>query len=102
MSSPKPILLAVAFSLLAAGCGYADPGASASGGGPVAGTVIPTATPSPIATPSPSPGGDDFNAGKGLPVVTLPDGLKYIDLVAGSGAQPGKGDTMSSIDITAS
>jgi peptidylprolyl isomerase len=95
VSSPKPILLAVAFSLLVAGCGYADPGASASGGGPVAGTTIPTATPSPTPTPSPSPGGDDFNAGKGIKPVTLPDGLQYIDLVAGTGKQPAKGDTIS-------
>jgi peptidylprolyl isomerase len=54
---------------------------------------VPTPTPSPSA--SPSPGGDDFNAGKDLPVVTLPDGLKYIDLADGTGAQPAKGDTIS-------
>jgi FKBP-type peptidyl-prolyl cis-trans isomerase len=35
---------------------------------------------------TPSPGTDDFNAGAGLPVVTYPDGLKYIDLTAGTGA----------------
>ena len=95
MILPRPLLLAVAFGLLAAGCGYAPPGGSASSGGPTAGTDIPTAIPSPTLVPSPSPGGDDFNAGLGLPVVTLPDGLKYIDLVAGTGAQPNKGDTIS-------
>ncbi len=95
MTVARPLLLAVAFSLLAAGCGYADPGGSASTGGPAAGTDVPTAIPSPTPSLSPSPGGDDFNAGQGLPVVTLPDGLRYIDLVAGSGAQPGKGDTIS-------
>jgi len=91
----RPLLLAVAFSLLVAGCGYPDPGAGASSGGPGAGTDIPTPTPSPSPSVSPSPGGDDFNAGKGLPVVTLPYGLKYIDIVAGSGAKPAKGDTIS-------
>jgi peptidylprolyl isomerase len=86
------LLLAVAACLLVAGCGYADPGTTASTGGQ-AGTDLPTPTPSP--TPSPSPGGDDFNAGQGLAVVTLPDGLKYTDLVVGTGAQPAKGDTIS-------
>lgn len=95
MTVPRPLLLAIAFGLLAAGCGYAPPGGSASSGGPTAGTDVPTAIPSPTLVPSPSPGGDDFNAGQGLPVVTLPDGLKYIDLVAGTGAQPNKGDTIS-------
>jgi peptidylprolyl isomerase len=88
----RPLLLVVAACLLVAGCGYPDPGTSAATGG-VAGTDVPTPTPSP--SPSPSPGGDDFNAGKGLPVVTLPDGLKYIDLVAGTGAKPNKGDTIT-------
>jgi FKBP-type peptidyl-prolyl cis-trans isomerase FkpA len=88
----RPLLLAVAACLLIAGCGYPDPGTTASTGG-AAGTDLPTPTPSP--TPSPSPGADDFNAGAGLPVVTLPDGLKYIDLVAGTGKSPAKGDTIS-------
>ncbi len=95
MRAPRPLLLAIAFSVLVAGCGYPDPGASASSGGPAAGTDIPTPTPSPTPSVSPSPGGDDFNAGKGLQVVTLPDGLKYIDIVAGSGAKPGTGDTIT-------
>ena len=88
----RPLLLAVAACLLIAGCGYPDPGSTAATGG-TAGTDVPTPTPSPSA--SPSPGGDDFNAGKCLPVVTLPDGLKYIDLTIGTGKQPVKGDTIS-------
>lgn len=92
MTARRPLLLILAACLLVAACGYADPGVSASTGG-VAGTELPTPTPSP--SPSPSPGGDDFNAGKGLPVVTLPDGLKYVDLVTGTGARPNKGDTIS-------
>jgi peptidylprolyl isomerase len=94
----RPFLLALAASLLIAACGYPDPGSTASSGGQ-AGTDVPTPTPSPSPSPSPSaspsPGADDFNAGKGLPVVTLPDGLKFIDLVAGTGATPAKGDTIS-------
>ena len=92
MTPRGSLLLAAAACLLIAGCGYPDPGTTASTGG-AAGTDVPTAVPSP--TPSASPGGDDFNAGSGLPVVTLPDGLKYIDLVPGTGAQPSKGDTIS-------
>ena len=95
MRPPRLLLLAIAFSVLMAGCGYPDPGATASGGGPGAGTTVPTDTPSPTPTVSPSPGGDDFKAGAGLPVVTLPDGLKYIDIVAGTGAQPNKGDSIT-------
>ena len=94
MRVARPLLLALAVGVLAAGCGYADPSATGSGG-PQAGTTIPTATPSPSPSVSPSPGGDDFSAGTGLPVVTLPDGLKYIDILAGSGKQPAKGDTIS-------
>jgi len=90
----RPILLAIAFSVLLAGCGYPDPG-SAGSGGPMAGTDVPTAVPSPTPSVSPSPGGDDFNAGAGLPVVTLPDGLKYIDIVPGTGTQPKKGDSIT-------
>lgn len=95
MTAPRPLLLAIALGVLVAGCGYPDPGASASSGGPAAGTDVPTAIPSPTPSVSPSPGGDDFNAGAGLPVVTLPDGLKYIDIVAGTGAQPKKGDSIT-------
>jgi peptidylprolyl isomerase len=82
-------------SVLVAGCGYADPGATAGSGGQAAGTDVPTAVPSPTPNVSPSPGGDDFKAGAGLPVVTLPDGLKYIDIVAGTGAQPSKRDSIT-------
>jgi peptidylprolyl isomerase len=76
--------------MLVGACGYADPGSAAAGTGPVAGTD--TSTPTPSA--SPSAGADDFNAGAGLPTVTLPDGLKYIDLKVGSGPKPAKGDTI--------
>jgi FKBP-type peptidyl-prolyl cis-trans isomerase len=60
-----------------AACGYPDPYASAA---PIA-----NESPAPQATVSPSAGADDFNAGAGLPVVTYPDGLKYIDLKVGTG-----------------
>jgi peptidylprolyl isomerase len=99
VTAPRPLLLAIAFGVLVAGCGYPDPGASASSGGPPAGTNVPTPTPSPTPVVSPSPGGDDFNAGKGLPVVTLPDGLKYIDIVVGTGAKPNSGDSIT-VDYT--
>jgi FKBP-type peptidyl-prolyl cis-trans isomerase FkpA len=66
-------MLAGAFALGA--CGYADPYASSG----------PVANESPGLNVSPSPGSDDFNAGTGLPVVTYPDGLKYIDLTVGTG-----------------
>jgi peptidylprolyl isomerase len=93
VTGSRSLFLAIALSVLVAGCGYPDPGSSSSG--PAAGTSVPTATPSPTPSASPSPGGDDFNAGAGLPVVTLPDGLKYIDVVAGPGPQPKKGDTIT-------
>lgn len=64
-------------ALAVAACGYPDPYASAA---PIA-----NESPVPQATVSPSPGTDDFNAGAGLPVVTYPDGLKYIDLKVGTG-----------------
>ncbi len=67
------VALAVAFALAA--CGYADPYATS-------GQV---ANESP-GTVSPSPGTDDCNAGNGLPAVTYPDGLKYIELTVGTGA----------------
>ena len=60
-----------------AACGYSDPYASNA---PIA-----NESPGPVASPSPSPGTDDFNAGAGLPVVTFPDGLKYVDLKVGTG-----------------
>jgi FKBP-type peptidyl-prolyl cis-trans isomerases 1 len=65
-------------ALAVSACGYADPYTTS---GPVA-----NESPLPSPTPSPSPGADDFNAGAGLPVVTYPDGLKYIDLKVGTGA----------------
>ncbi|HEY8680050.1 MAG TPA: FKBP-type peptidyl-prolyl cis-trans isomerase [Candidatus Dormibacteraeota bacterium] len=95
MRPPRPLLLAIAFGVLVAGCGYPDPGATAGSGGLGAGTTVPTEKPSPTPIVSPSPGGDDFNAGAGLPVVTLPDGLRYIDIAAGTGAKPGKGDSIT-------
>jgi FKBP-type peptidyl-prolyl cis-trans isomerase FkpA len=66
-------MLAGAFALAA--CGYADPYATS-------GQV---ANESPAINVSPSPGTDDFNAGNGLPVVTYPNGLKYIELTVGTG-----------------
>ena len=92
MSVRRSVLLAVLSCLLVVACGYADPGTTAATGG-AAGTDVPTPTPSP--SPSASPGGDDFNAGAGLPVVTLPDGLKYIDLTVGTGKAPAKGDSIT-------
>jgi hypothetical protein len=72
----------------AAACGYPDPYTST---GPVA-----NESPGPTAAPSPSPGVDDFNAGAGLTPVTYPDGLKYIDLVVGSGAaSPVRGENVT-------
>lgn len=67
------LTLAGVFALAA--CGYADPYANS-------GSV---ANESPGLNVSPSPGVDDFNAGSGLPVVTYPDGLKYVDLNVGTG-----------------
>ena len=64
-------------ALALAACGYPDPYSSTP---PVA-----NESPGPVASPSPSPGADDFNAGAGLPLVTYPDGLNYIDLKVGAG-----------------
>ena len=66
-------MLAGAFALAA--CGYSDPYASAGA----------VANESPGLNVSPSPGTDSCNDGAGLPVVTYPDGLKYVDLVVGTG-----------------
>ena len=73
----KGRLFAAAFAafLVTAACGYADPYA---GGGPVANESPARGTP--------TPGVDDFHAGDGLTPVTLPDGLKYIELTKGTGA----------------
>jgi hypothetical protein len=65
-------------ALAASACGYPDPYTT---NGPVA-----NVSPGPLPSPTPSPGADDFNSGAGLPVVTFPDGLKYIDLKVGTGA----------------
>ena len=73
-------------------CGYSDPYAST---GPIANESA-----GPSAAVSPSPGADDFNAGGGLssclrtaspPCITYPDGLRVVDLTAGTGdvAKPG-------------
>lgn len=78
------VLALTAFA--AAACGYADPYTSTG----------PVANESPATAPSPSPGVDDFNAGAGLPVVTYPNGLKYIDITVGTGevAVSGQNATM--------
>jgi FKBP-type peptidyl-prolyl cis-trans isomerase len=68
-------VLAALAALLLAACGYPDPGADQ---GPVATTEQ--------TTPTPAAGSDDFNEGAGKPVITLPDGLKYINLKVGDGA----------------
>jgi peptidylprolyl isomerase len=65
-------------AVAASACGYPDPYTTS---GPVANESA-----APLASPSPSPGTDDFNSGAGLPIVTYPDGLKYIDLKVGTGA----------------
>lgn len=81
MKGPLKARLLLAVIPLAAialtACGYPDPYA---GAGPVA-----NESPGPAAAISPSPGTDNFNDGAGLPVVTYPDGLKYIDLTVGTG-----------------
>jgi FKBP-type peptidyl-prolyl cis-trans isomerase FkpA len=77
-AAPRAVLaVAVAGAFGLSACGYADPYATS------AGTV---ANESPGIKVSPSPGVDDFNAGSGLPVVTYPDGLQYIDITVGTGA----------------
>jgi FKBP-type peptidyl-prolyl cis-trans isomerase FkpA len=72
------LLAAIALIALgASACGYADPYATS---GPVA-----NESPMPLPSPSPSPGADNFNDGAGLPVVTYPDGLQYVDIKVGTG-----------------
>ena len=87
--SIKKGLLAVIplIALAPAACGYPDPYSSI---GPVA-----NESPGPAAAVSPSPGTDDFNAGAGLPVITFPDGLKYIELTVGTGAVANSGDNIT-------
>jgi FKBP-type peptidyl-prolyl cis-trans isomerase len=69
------VALAGVAALLLVACGYADP----SGNQGAAATTDQT-------TPTPLAGADDFNEGAGKPVITLPDGLKYINLKVGDGA----------------
>jgi len=83
--APRSVLaLALTAAFALAACGYADPYATS---GPVA-----NESPGVV---SPSPGADDFNAGNGLPVVTYPDGLKYIELTVGTGAVAHSNDTVT-------
>jgi hypothetical protein len=77
------LTLAGVFALAA--CGYADPYATSG----------PVANESPGLKASPSPGTDDFNAGAGLPVITYPDGLKYLDLTVGTGTVVHSNDTVT-------
>jgi len=80
VKSPKGRLVLAAVPLIAlavSACGYPDPYAST---GPVA-----NESPGPAAAISPSPGTDNFNDGAGLPVITYPDGLQYVDLKVGMG-----------------
>lgn len=92
MSFRRLILLAL-LGVVAA-CGYPDPGTPVSG--PVAGTA--TLAPSPSA--SANGPGPDFNAGSGLPVHTLPDGLKYIDIRVGTGAAPNSMEDTVTVNYT--
>jgi FKBP-type peptidyl-prolyl cis-trans isomerase len=62
-------------ALVLVACGYPDP----AGNQGSAATTEQT-------TPTPLAGSDDFNEGSGKPVITLPDGLKYINLKVGDGA----------------
>jgi hypothetical protein len=82
----------VGAALAMAACGYSDPYANT---GPIS-----NLSPGPTAAPSPTPGADDFNAGGGLnscsrtdnpPCITYPDGLRVIDLKAGTGDTAVKG-----------
>ena len=70
--------------LLLAACGYPDPGTAAGPAAGVAGAV-----------PSAAAGADDFNAGAGITPVKYPDGLQFIDVKAGTGAQVQKNDQVS-------
>ena len=88
MRNAARVLLTASVLLVAAACGYPDPGTGS--GGPVAGTSAVTTA------PSSSPGEDNFSDGAGKQTVTLLDGLKYIDLKPGDGNQKvGKGDHIS-------
>ncbi len=65
-------------------CGYPDPTPNQ---GPQAGVQA--------ATPTPSPGADSFSTGADQTPVKYPDGLQYVDVKAGTGAQVKKGDQIS-------
>ena len=91
----RTVLLAAVLltALGATACGYSDPYASS---GPVA-----NESPGPSTGVSPSPGTDDFNAGGGInscsatatpACVQYPDGLRVIDLKAGTGAAAVSGE----------
>jgi FKBP-type peptidyl-prolyl cis-trans isomerase len=67
-------LAAIGLSLLLGACGYSDPTPS---NGPAA-TVEQT-------TPTPLAGLDDFSQGANQAGVKLPDGLRFVDLVVGTG-----------------
>jgi FKBP-type peptidyl-prolyl isomerase-like protein len=83
--TPRAVLaLAVAGAFALSACGYADPYATSG----------PVANESPGLKASPSPGTDDFNEGSGLPVVTYPDGLKYIELKVGTGTVAHRNDAV--------
>jgi FKBP-type peptidyl-prolyl cis-trans isomerase FkpA len=69
-------------AIAATACGYPDPYANTGA----------VANESPNTTVSPSPNVDDCNAGAGLPVVSYPDGLQYIDLKVGTGATAKSGN----------
>lgn len=79
------VLTVAAFAATA--CGYPDPYAST---GPVA-----NESPGPSSSPVVTPGTDDFNAGAGLPVITFPDGLKFIELKVGTGEAAKKGENVT-------
>lgn len=79
------VLTVAAFAATA--CGYPDPYAST---GPVA-----NESPGPSSSPVVAPGTDDFNAGAGLPVITFPDGLKFIELKVGTGEAAKKGENVT-------
>lgn len=89
----RRLLLVAALALVAA-CGYPDPGTPVNG--PLAGTATLAPAPSPTA-----PGaGPAFSTGDGLPVHTLPDGLKFVDIRTGSGAQPNSLNDTVSVNYT--